>query len=245
MKNKTAIITGGTRGIGLAIAKELAGAGADLILTYKGNEEAAAEAKKELGSTGAKTIIIKSDVSSMEDAQMIAEKAMDEFGQIDILVNNAGITRDGLMLRMKDEDFDAVIDTNLKGSFYTQKFAAKYMAKQRQGRIINISSVVGVVGNIGQANYAAAKAGLIGVTKTAAREFASRNILVNAIAPGFIETPMTKVLHDDVKAAAVSRIPLGRFGKAEEIAELVYFLGSEENTYITGQVIPIDGGMII
>ena len=242
---KVVLITGGTTGIGKAIAEKFSKKGYDLALNYLFNDEEAEGVKKELEANGVKVLLLKADIRDSKAVAEMIDQTVAEFSSIDVLVNNAGITRDGLMLRMKDEDFDAVIDTNLKGSFYTQKFAAKYMAKQRQGRIINISSVVGVVGNIGQANYAAAKAGLIGVTKTAAREFASRNILVNAIAPGFIETPMTKVLHDDVKAAAVSKIPLGRFGKAEEIAELVYFLGSEENTYITGQVIPIDGGMII
>lgn len=242
---KVTLVTGGTRGIGLAIAEKFSKKGYNIALNYFFDDKEAEDAKASLEKNGIRVLLLKGDIrDSVAVAEMI-DRTVKELGSIDVLVNNAGITKDGLMLRMKDEEFDVVIDTNLKGPFYFQKFAGKHMTKQRGGRIINISSIVGVIGNIGQANYAAAKAGLIGLTKTAAKEFASRNVLVNAIAPGFIETSMTLDLNEDIKAAAVSHIPLGRFGKASEIAELVYFLGSEDNTYITGQVIPIDGGMII
>ena len=242
---KVVLVTGGTRGIGLAIAEKFSTQGYDIALNYFFDDQEALDAKALLEKNGVQVLLLKGDIRDSKAVADMIDQTVKDLGSIDVLVNNAGITKDGLMLRMKDEEFNDVIDTNLKGSFYFQKFAGKYMTKQRSGRIINISSVVGVVGNVGQANYAASKAGLIGVTKTAAKEFASRNILVNAIAPGFIETVMTASLNDDIKAAAVSHIPLGRFGKASEIAELVYFLGSEANTYITGQVIPIDGGMII
>ena len=242
---KVVLVTGGTRGIGLAIAEKFSTQGYDIALNYFFDDQEALDAKALLEKNGVQVLLLKGDIRDSKAVADMIDQTVMELGSIDVLVNNAGITKDGLMLRMKVEEFNDVIDTNLKGSFYFQKFAGKYMTKQRSGRIINISSVVGVVGNVGQANYAASKAGLIGVTKTAAKEFASRNVLVNAIAPGFIETVMTASLNDDIKAAAVSHIPLGRFGKASEIAELVYFLGSEANTYITGQVIPIDGGMII
>ncbi|MCI0502969.1 MAG: 3-oxoacyl-[acyl-carrier-protein] reductase [Fusobacteria bacterium] len=242
---KVVLVTGGTRGIGLAIAEKFSTQGYDIALNYFFDDQEALDAKALLEKNGVQVLLLKGDIRDSKAVADMIDQTVKDLGSIDVLVNNAGITKDGLMLRMKDEEFNDVIDTNLKGSFYFQKFAGKYMTKQRSGRIINISSVVGVVGNVGQANYAASKAGLIGVTKTAAKEFASRNVLVNAIAPGFIETVMTASLNDDIKAAAVSHIPLGRFGKASEIAELVYFLGSEANTYITGQVIPIDGGMII
>ena len=242
---KVVLVTGGTRGIGLAIAEKFSTQGYDIALNYFFDDQEALDAKVLLEKNGVQVLLLKGDIRDSKAVADMIDQTVKDLGSIDVLVNNAGITKDGLMLRMKDEEFNDVIDTNLKGSFYFQKFAGKYMTKQRSGRIINISSVVGVVGNVGQANYAASKAGLIGVTKTAAKEFASRNVLVNAIAPGFIETVMTASLNDDIKAAAVSHIPLGRFGKASEIAELVYFLGSEANTYITGQVIPIDGGMII
>ena len=242
---KVVLVTGGTRGIGLAIAEKFSTQGYDIALNYFFDDQEALDAKTLLEKNGVQVLLLKGDIRDSKAVADMIDQTVKDLGSIDVLVNNAGITKDGLMLRMKDEEFNDVIDTNLKGSFYFQKFAGKYMTKQRSGRIINISSVVGVVGNVGQANYAASKAGLIGVTKTAAKEFASRNVLVNAIAPGFIETVMTASLNDDIKAAAVSHIPLGRFGKASEIAELVYFLGSEANTYITGQVIPIDGGMII
>lgn len=242
---KVVFITGGTTGIGKAIAEKFSKNGYDLALNYLFGEDEAEAVKKELEANGVKVLLLYGDIRDSKVVAEMIDKTVAEFSSIDVLVNNAGITRDGLLLRMKDEEFDAVIDTNLKGAFYTLKFAAKYMTKQRSGRIVNIASVVGLVGNIGQANYAAAKAGLIGVTKTAAKELASRNILVNAVAPGFIETVMTAKLSEEIKEAANSKIPLGRFGKPEEIASAVYYLGSEENTYITGQVLTVDGGMVI
>lgn len=242
---KVVFITGGTTGIGKAIAEKFSKNGYNLALNYLFGEEEAEAVKKEFEAYGIKVLLLYGDIRDSKVVAEMIDKTVAEFSSIDVLVNNAGITRDGLLLRMKDEEFDAVIDTNLKGAFYALKFAAKHMAKQRSGRIVNIASVVGLVGNIGQANYAAAKAGLIGVTKTAAKELASRNILVNAIAPGFIETVMTAKLNEEIKEAANSKIPLGRFGKPEEIASAVYYLGSEENTYITGQVLTVDGGMVI
>lgn len=242
---KVVFITGGTTGIGKSIAEKFSKNGYDLALNYLFGEEEALAVKEELEGNGVKVLLLHGDIRDSKVVAEMIDKTVAEFSSIDVLVNNAGITRDGLLLRMKDEEFDAVIDTNLKGAFYALKFAAKYMAKQRSGHIVNIASVVGLVGNIGQANYAAAKAGLIGVTKTAAKELASRNILVNAIAPGFIETVMTAKLSEEIKDAANSKIPLGRFGKPEEIASAVYYLGSDENTYITGQVLTVDGGMVI
>jgi 3-oxoacyl-[acyl-carrier protein] reductase len=242
---KVVFITGGTTGIGKAIAEKFSKNGYNLALNYLFGEEEAEAVKKEFEGYGVKVLLLYGDIRDSKVVAEMIDKTVAEFSSIDVLVNNAGITRDGLLLRMKDEEFDAVIDTNLKGAFYALKFAAKHMAKQRSGRIVNIASVVGLVGNIGQANYAAAKAGLIGVTKTAAKELASRNILVNAIAPGFIETVMTAKLSEEIKEAANSKIPLGRFGKPEEIASAVYYLGSDENTYITGQVLTVDGGMVI
>ncbi|KAF0092219.1 MAG: 3-oxoacyl-acyl-carrier protein reductase [Fusobacteria bacterium] len=241
---KVVFITGGTTGIGKAIAQKFSKNGYNLALNYFFDEEAEA-VKKEFEENGVKVLLLRGDIRDSKVVAEMIDKTVAEFSSIDVLINNAGITKDGLLLRMKDEEFDAVIDTNLKGAFYALKFAAKHMAKQRSGRIVNIASVVGLVGNIGQANYAAAKAGLIGVTKTAAKELASRNILVNAIAPGFIETVMTAKLSEEIKEAANSKIPLGRFGKPEEIASAVYYLGSDENTYITGQVLTVDGGMVI
>lgn len=242
---KVMLVTGGTRGIGLAIAEKFSQNGYDIALNYFFDEDEANEAKALLEKNGVKVLLLKGDIRDSKAVAEMVNTTVKELGGIDTLINNAGITKDGLMLRMKDEEFDDVIDTNLKGAFYFQKFVGKVMTRKRSGRIVNISSVVGIAGNIGQANYAASKAGLIGVTKTAAKEYASRSVIVNAIAPGFIETIMTKTLNEDIKKAAEDQIPLGRFGKAEEVAELVYFLGSEKNTYITGQVIPIDGGMII
>lgn len=242
---KTVFITGGTTGIGKAIAEKFSKNGYNLALNYLFGEEEAEAVKKEFEANGVKVLLVYGDIRDSKAVAEMIDKVVAEFSSIDVLVNNAGITRDGLLLRMKDEEFDAVLDTNLKGAFYCLKFAAKHMTKQRSGRIVNIASVVGLVGNVGQANYAAAKAGLIGVTKTAAKELASRNVLVNAVAPGFIETKMTATLGEDIKEAATSNIPLRRFGKPEEIASAVYYLGSEENTYITGQVLTVDGGMVI
>ena len=242
--SKTAIVTGGTRGIGLAIAKELAQNGMNLIVTYRGNDEAAAKAKQELEEKGTKVEIIKSNVSSMEDAESIIKKAKDEFGSVDVLVNNAGITRDKLFIRMSEDDFTDVINTNLTGSFNMMKQAASVMMKQKSGNIINISSIVGVRGNAGQVNYSASKAGIIGMTLSAAKELGSRGIRVNAVAPGFVETDMTGVLTDEQKEATLKMISLKKFGKPEDIAKTVRFLASEDASYITGQVIGIDGGMM-
>lgn len=250
MNNKTAIITGGTRGIGLSIAKEFASKGINLVLTYKGNDDAANAAKAELEAIGnnhaeIKIITIKSDVSSIDDATAVAKKTVEELGQIDILVNNAGITRDKLLLRMSDTDFSDVVDTNLKGAFNMLKAVSSYMMKKRSGRIINMSSIAGVKGNPGQINYSSSKAGLIGMTLSAAKEMGSRNITVNAIAPGYIETEMTDVLTDDQKDNMNNHISLGRPGQPEEVAKLVSFLASDDAAYITGQIIGIDGGMNI
>ena len=216
-----------------------------MILNYNGSRERAEEVKHEIESAGGKAAAVWCNVSDYDSCMNFIQDVIREYGSLDILVNNAGITRDGLLMKMSEEDFDAVIDTNLKGAFNTIRFAARQMLKQKSGRIINISSVVGVSGNAGQANYAASKAGVIGLTKAAARELASRGITVNAIAPGFIETDMTKVLPEKVKEDSVSRIPLGRFGKPEQIAAAAAFLASEDAAYITGQVLHVDGGMVM
>lgn len=245
MNNKTAIVTGGTRGIGFAIGKKLAEQGVNLVITYKGNDETASKAKSELRTLGANVEIIKSDVSSFEQAQDVAKLAIDKFGQIDILVNNAGITKDKLLLRMSESDFSEVIDTNLKGAFNMLKAVSSYMMKARFGRVINMSSIAGVRGNPGQINYSSSKAGLTGMTLSAAKELGARNITVNAVAPGYIETEMTEVLTDDQKDNMNKHISLGKPGQPEDVANLVAFLASDEANYITGQIIGIDGGMNI
>lgn len=245
LNEKIAVITGASRGIGAAIAKKMAENGAMVVINYQGSVQAAKELEESIKANGGKAVTYKCDVSDFTHCEMFIKEIVKEYGRIDILVNNAGITRDGLLMGMKEEDFDSVINVNLKGTFNTIRFASRVMVKQRKGKIINISSVSGVAGNAGQANYSASKAGVIGLTKSAARELASRNINVNAIAPGFVETDMTEALSDKVKEAAKGQIPLGRFGKPEEIAELALFLASEKSNYITGQIINADGGMVI
>lgn len=243
LKGKTAIITGGTRGIGKAIAFELAQNGANIVINYRSKIEEALETKQELEALGINVGLIQADISVFADAQKLIAETIEKFGRVDILVNNAGITRDNLIIRMEETEFDSVIETNLKGTFNCIRHVAKAMIKQRSGKIINISSVSGISGNIGQINYAASKSGLLGLTKTAARELAGRGITVNAVAPGFIETEMTEVLSDEVKKDILTKIPLKRMGKAEEIAKMVKFLASDEANYITGQLFTVDGGM--
>ncbi|ADQ40647.1 3-oxoacyl-(acyl-carrier-protein) reductase [Caldicellulosiruptor acetigenus I77R1B] len=245
LKDKVVLITGASRGIGRAIALKFAQNGANVIINYSSSQSQAEELKEEIEKIGTKAMIIKCDVSNADEVSQMFSQVEKEFGRLDILVNNAGITKDGLILRMNEEDFDKVIAINLKGAFLCARAAAKMMVKQRSGNIINISSVVGIAGNIGQANYAASKAGIIGLTKSLAKELASRNIRVNAIAPGFIKTDMTEVLSDKVKEAMLSSIPLGRFGEADEVANVALFLASNLSSYITGQVIVVDGGMIM
>ncbi|WP_408605804.1 3-oxoacyl-[acyl-carrier-protein] reductase [Alkalithermobacter paradoxus] len=245
LKDKVALVTGGSRGIGKSIAIKLASLGANVVINYTSREEEALNTQKEIESYGVKSMVVKCDVSKYDDVQNMIDKTVSEFGRVDILVNNAGITKDGLLMKMKEEDFDAVIAVNLKGVFNCTKAVTRPMMKQRYGKIINMSSVVGVMGNAGQANYCASKAGVIGFTKSSAKELASRNINVNAIAPGFIDTDMTKVLKDDVKEAMMRSIPLNRYGSAEDIANLVAFLSSSMSDYITGQVIHVDGGMVM
>lgn len=237
LNEKIAVITGASRGIGAAIAKKMAENGATVIINYQGSVQAAQALEAEIIEKGGKAVTYKCDVSDFDKCEKFIGDIVKEYGRIDILVNNAGITRDGLLMGMKEEDFDSVINVNLKGTFNTIRFASRTMVKQRKGKIINISSVSGVTGNAGQANYSASKAGIIGLTKSAARELASRNINVNAIAPGFVDTDMTITLSDKVKEGAKGQIPLGRFGKPEEVAELALFLSSEKSDYITGQVI--------
>ncbi len=237
---KVAIVTGAGRGIGRSIATALAKEGYTLVLNYRSNR---AELESFVSEIGAEATLVQGDVSSHSDAENLVKAAVDTYGRLDLLINNAGITRDTLLLRMSEEDFDAVTETNLKGTFNCSKHAAKVMFKQRSGVIINISSVVGITGNIGQSNYAASKAGVIGFTKAAARELAPRGVRVNAVAPGFIATQMTDVIHEDIKKATLQNIPMGKFGEAEDVANVILFLASEKAKYITGQVIQVDGGM--
>lgn len=244
LSGKVAVVTGGSRGIGRAIAITLASAGADVAVFYAGNQAAAEQTVAEIEKTGRKGIALQVDVSRGKQVEAAMKQVNSSLGRIDILVNNAGITRDNLIMRLKEEDWDQVIDTNLKGVFLCTKAVIRTMMKQKSGRIINISSVVGVMGNPGQANYVAAKAGVLGLTKTTAKELASRGITVNAIAPGFIETDMTAVLDEQVKQQMLGVIPLGRFGSAQDVAETVKFLASDAASYITGQTIHVDGGMV-
>lgn len=245
LDGKCALVTGASRGIGRAVALKLASEGAKVALNFAGNETAANEVRQEIEAAGGQAILVKADVANEAAVQEMVQKTADAFGRIDILVNNAGITRDGLLARMKEEDWDAVLSTNLKGVFLTTKAVAKLMMKQRAGRIVNMASVVGVTGNAGQANYSAAKAGVIGFTKTIARELASRGVTVNAVAPGFIDTDMTSVLSDKAKEAALTGIPLGRMGTPEDVAAAVLFLASDQASYVTGQVLHVDGGMVM
>lgn len=243
LQGKCAVITGASRGIGREIALKYAKEGANIVLNYRNSEEEAIHLKEELDKLGSDTLIIKANVSNYEEAENLIKKAKEAFGRIDILVNNAGITKDNLIMRMKEEDFDSVIDVNLKGAFNCLKAVTPIMIRQKSGKIINMSSVVGVTGNAGQVNYSASKAGLIGMTKSLAREIGGKNINVNAIAPGFIDTDMTKVLNEDQKKNIISQVPLKRLGHVEDIANLALFLGSDQSNYITGQVIHVDGGM--
>lgn len=245
LDGKIALVTGGSRGIGRAIALRLAEEGAKVAINYAGNQTAAEEVKAIIEQHGGTAMIIQTDVSDSTAAAEMVARVHEELGGLDILVNNAGITRDTLLIRMKDEDFDAVINTNLKGIYACTKAAAKFMTKQRSGRIVNLSSVVGEIGNIGQTNYAAAKAGVIGFSKAAAKEFAARHVTVNVVAPGFIDTDMTAVLKDSIREKLIEGIPLGALGKPEHVADAVLFLVSDAASYITGQVLNVDGGMVM
>lgn len=243
LDGKAALVTGASRGIGRAIALRLAAEGAKVAINYAGSTDKAEAVKAEIEQNGGEAILVQADVSDSASVEAMVAKVAETFGQIDILVNNAGITRDGLMMRMKDEDFNAVIDTNLKGVFYCTKAVSKLMMKKRSGRIVNMASVVGLMGNAGQTNYAAAKAGVIGFSKSAAKELASRGITVNTVAPGFIATDMTAAMTDKAKEMTLQGIPLKRMGEAEDVARAVLFLVSDNASYITGQTINVDGGM--
>jgi len=242
---KTVIVTGGSRGIGRAIALDFAKAGANVVVNYNRSADKAEEVVKEVEALGTKGLAVQCDVSKQDDVDKLLKEAVDTFGTVDFLINNAGVTKDTLILRMKEDDWDRVLDTNLKGTFMTTKVIGKYMLKKRQGRIVNITSVVGIMGNAGQSNYAASKAGVIGFTKSVAKEFASRGITVNAVAPGFIASDMTDVLSDEVKEAYAKAIPLGKMGEPEDVANAVKFLCSDMSKYITGQVVQVDGGMLM
>jgi len=245
LKDKVALVTGGSRGIGRSIATTLAAAGATVVVNYKGNQAAADEVVRAIEAAEGVALAVQADISKPDEVERLFKGVLERYGKIDILVNNAGITRDTLLLRMKEDDFDAVIDTNLRGVYLCTKAALRPMTKARSGRIINITSVVGLMGNAGQSNYAAAKAGIIGFTKAAAREMASRNITVNAVAPGYVETELTGVLSDQIRTAILENIPLGRMGTPQDVANVVCFLASAAAAYITGQTLTMDGGMVM
>ena len=240
---QTAIVTGGSRGIGRAVAVRLAKDGMNLVINYRGNSAAAEETERMCRELGAEVLLVQGDVSRAEDCEKLAAQAKEAFGRVDVLVNNAGITRDGLLARMTEEDFRAVLDVNLVGPWNMIKAVNRIMMKQRYGRIVNLSSVTGLMGNMGQTNYAAAKAGILGMTKSYAREVASRGITVNAVAPGFIDTDMTEAMPEGARDKIITGIPMGRTGKPEDVAEAVAFLASEQAGYITGEVLRVDGGM--
>ena len=244
-EKKIVFVTGGSRGIGKEVAKVYAENGYNVAINYVSDKTDVEGIEKEFANMNTECLLMKGDVSKTEDVENMVNKVIEKFGKIDVLVNNAGITRDTLLMRMSEEDFDKVIEINLKGTYLVTKQVTKYMMKKRQGSIINLASVVGVVGNSGQCNYSASKAGIIGFTKSVAKELASRNIRANAVAPGFIQTDMTSVLSDTIKENINAQIPLKRMGTAREVAEVIYFLGSEKSSYITGQVINIDGGMVM
>ncbi|MCI9211851.1 MAG: 3-oxoacyl-[acyl-carrier-protein] reductase [Ruminococcus sp.] len=243
LEGQTAVVTGASRGIGRAIALRLASEGALVAVNYQGSKERAEAVKAEIEELGGTALLYQCNVADFAACEEFLKAVTEQTGRLDILVNNAGITRDGLLMRMSEEDYDAVLNTNLKGTFNCIRFASRQMLRQKSGRIINISSVSGVLGNAGQANYSASKAGIIGLTKSAARELASRGITVNAIAPGFVNTEMTEGLSEKVKEGAVAQIPLGKFGEPEDIAEAALFLASKGAGYMTGQVLHVDGGM--
>lgn len=245
LTNKVAIVTGGSRGIGRAIALHLAELGAKVIVNYSGSQAKAEEVVSEIEGIGSSAIAVQANVTDADAVANLMKQAIETYGKIDILVNNAGITRDNLLMRMKEEDWDAVMNTNLKGVFLCTKAVTRQMMKQRAGRIVNITSIVGIAGNAGQANYVAAKAGVIGLTKTAAKELAARNIYVNAVAPGFIDTEMTEELPEQIKAQMLTQIPLAKLGKPEDVAKVVAFLASDEASYMTGQTLHVDGGMVM
>jgi len=245
LNSQVAIVTGASRGIGREIALSLAEAGANVVINYAGNKALAEEVAEKVRESGAKALVVQADVSKSDQVERLIAVTNAEFGRIDILVNNAGITKDNLIMRMKEEDWDDVINTNLKSAFLLSKGVSRIMMKQKSGRIINISSVVGILGNAGQANYVAAKSGMIGLTKTLARELATRGITVNAVAPGFIETDMTATLSEDIRAELLKQIPLARLGSPKDVANVVKFLASESAGYLTGQVLHVDGGMVM
>lgn len=245
LAGKTAIITGGSRGIGAEIARKFAADGAKVVVNYSGSQEKAEAVVADIEANGGTAIAVKANVADAESVKAMVDETMKTFGSVDILVNNAGITRDNLMMRMKDDEWDDVININLKGVFICTKAVTRQMMKQRSGRIVNIASIVGVMGNAGQANYVAAKAGVIGLTKTTARELASRGITANAVAPGFITTDMTEKLSEDVQKAMMGQIPLGRFGAPEDVAKAALFLASDDASYMTGQTLHLDGGMVM